>query len=202
MEKCKICGKELIGAVKSAEKEDKSYYIICRECNNVMYVTVDENGLTTINRTLEGNSQETMEQMIEAKGLFEDAGVYISDYIGKVNTEKKPALDLEEKGSDDSDVLNEECIGCTDDCEYCGKYIVDDYDDDEEICYVLEEDIESLDEVSYVIALRIDDHVEMLFANTKEEVNEYLSNTDYEVLKVFSLEEVDLKEDVKTIYQI
>ena len=55
MEKCKVCSKSLKGAVKSAKREDGTYFIIGRNCGNVMRVGVSE-GLTTICRTPEGYS--------------------------------------------------------------------------------------------------------------------------------------------------
>lgn len=97
MTNCLKCTKELLGAVKSSVKDDGSYYLICRNCGNVMQVTVDEStGLTTIHHTLEGYSKEVKDQMIEAKNLFESAGVEISEYIALMNSERHSAIELKE----------------------------------------------------------------------------------------------------------
>jgi uncharacterized Zn finger protein len=100
MDNClnKNCNKELVSLIKSKEKEDGSFYIICTECGYVMEVTKDAAGNTTIHPTPNDNSAKTKAQMIEAKSLFEEANYNVYKYsyamngtqydIDKLNDEK------------------------------------------------------------------------------------------------------------------
>lgn len=95
---CIKCEKDLTttGSTKSAVKADGSFYLLCKACGNVHYVTVDANGLTTISSTLEGSQSDpaVRAQMIEAKELFGMIGGSVSQYIPEMNGEKRSASEL------------------------------------------------------------------------------------------------------------
>lgn len=96
MKNCLICGKELLGAKKSAKKDNGDFYLMCVECGNVHYVSTDSNGLTTLERTKTGNGPETFKQMSEAARLFSMAGTLINSFKSDIHSQKEDVSQLEQ----------------------------------------------------------------------------------------------------------
>ena len=75
---CTKCEKGLSGAVKSKVKADKSFYLACPGCGNVMYVTVDANGITTVNPTLAKKRQyHVLKTMLEYGYITKEQAISI-----------------------------------------------------------------------------------------------------------------------------
>lgn len=166
MEKCKVCNKSLKGAVKSAKREDGSYYIICPSCGNVMRVEVSE-GLTTICRTPEGYSDVVQEMMEEAYELFEEVGICITQYIAKINEEKRSAAELRKP---EPEVEEEE--------NYCS--------DSPELSEALKND-----EIKYMIVSTNG----VGYAIDKEDLQNCLNSLSGELINVYELNKKSVKEE-------
>lgn len=165
MEKCKVCNKSLKGAVKSAKREDGSYYIICPSCGNVMRVEVSE-GLTTICRTPEGYSDVVQEMMEEAYELFEEVGIRITQYIAKINEEKRSAEELRKP---EPEVEEEDC-----------------YSDSSELSEALKND-----EIKYMIVSTNG----VGYAIDKEDLQNCLNSLSGELINVYELNKKSVKEE-------
>ena len=94
MKNCTICSREFKGAKKSAANENGDFYLICNGCGQVYLVTHDDLGLSIIEKTKTG--KDAYDQMMEAKKLFESAGVGIYGFKDDIHSEKKSSLELEE----------------------------------------------------------------------------------------------------------
>ena len=99
MKNCSICDQSFSGAQKSSENEKGHFYLMCKQCGQVYLVSKDDNGLSIIEKTK--NGPEAMPQMIEAKKLFEAAGVGISQFKDSVHSKKTSSLELEEKETEE-----------------------------------------------------------------------------------------------------
>lgn len=105
MNKCLLCNKELEGAVKSAKNTSGESFLMCANCGNVHLVITDKNGLTRLERTL--NGPEAMGQMREAKKLFELAGVGINNFKDDIHSQKKSSKELEPEIDKDAAMIKE-----------------------------------------------------------------------------------------------
>jgi hypothetical protein len=182
MEKCKVCGKKIKGAAKSAKRKDGSYYIICPNCNNVMLVTVSDE-ITTICRTDEGYNESVKNQMEEAYVLFKEAGVTVTQYIPVVNTPKKDASELAPKVKKKKKVVEEKNAPETVKVQTpvngdLTKAIVN-------------------DEIQYVIASKQG----IGYAKDKADLNDCLKNLD-QIENVYELKKVEVKSSTKITYSV
>ena len=103
MKNCKVCDKSLEGATKSAAKENGDFYIVCNGCGQVYYVSHDENGLTTVKKTLAGHNKKAYDQMREAKKLLNAAGVGVYSFKDDIHSEFKKSSELEETKEEDQE---------------------------------------------------------------------------------------------------
>lgn len=103
MKNCKVCDKSLEGATKSAAKENGDFYIVCNGCGQVYYVSHDENGLTTVKKTLAGHNKKAYDQMKEAKKLLNAAGVGVYSFKDDIHSEFKKSSELEETKAEDQE---------------------------------------------------------------------------------------------------
>jgi hypothetical protein len=94
MENCFKCNEGLDDSIKSAVKEDGSYYILCKNCGNVMYITKNAFGHPIVRNTADDNSEETKAQIVEAYELFKNNGFTPALYSTSKDSEKRSIGDL------------------------------------------------------------------------------------------------------------
>jgi hypothetical protein len=93
MENCFKCNEGLDDSIKSAVKEDGSYYILCKNCGNVMYITKNAFGHLIVRNTADDNSEETKAQIVEAMSYLKTM-VLRQHYIVHQKIVKKDPLEI------------------------------------------------------------------------------------------------------------